>query len=104
MIDIISAENGQDLVVYKTQTPKAANILSIQLGSLEYAQDFGIDLKYFLSDDIKFQDLSFKAYLVERLAQSGINVTSVLETFERLYKTFNFNISPEDNSGGMVAR
>lgn len=105
MIDIIEAPaaNG-DLGLFNTQTPRAANILNVQLGSLEYAKDLGIDLKYFLSEDVKFENESFKAYLVETLANKGINVTSVDEAISRLSRDFKFNISPEENDSGLVAR
>lgn len=104
MIDIVSAETGTDMGVLDTQTMKAANILSVQLGALEYAQDLGIDLKYFLSEDFKFQNESFKSYLIEVLANRGINVSSVVETVEALFSQYNFNLSPEETSTGLVAR
>lgn len=104
MIDIIEAQQGMDLGVYNTQTPRAANILSVQLGSLEYAPDLGIDLRYFLSEDFKIENESFKAYLIEVLANQGINVAAVADVVASLYETFVFNLSPEENSTGMVAR
>ena len=104
MIDIISSENGQDMQVYNTQTQKAANVLSVQLGALEYAPDLGIDLRYFLSEDFVFQNESFKAYLVEVLANQGINVGSVNETINALYSNFVFNLTAENNSSGLLAR
>lgn len=104
MIDIISAENGQDLGLFNTQNPKAANVLSIQLGSLEYAPDFGIDLKYFLSEDFRFQNESFKAYMVEVLANNNINVTSILDEVYSLYNKYTFNIGADEASGSLIAR
>ena len=37
MIDIVGI--GTDLRLFDAQTSKAANVLSVQLGNLEYAQD-----------------------------------------------------------------
>ncbi len=102
MIDIVSL--GADLEVFNTQTSRAANILSIQVGTLEYAQDIGIDLKYFLSEDFKFQNESFKSYLVQVLANKGINVASVIETIDKLFETLTFNITAEEQTGSLVAR
>ena len=102
MIDIVSL--GDDMGIYSTQNYKAKNILSVQLGDLEYAPLLGIDLRYFLSEDFKFQNDSFKAYLIEVLANSGINVASVEEQIETLFTRFNFNLTPEETSSGMVAR
>lgn len=104
MIDIISAENGLDLGIGDTQAPKAANILSVQLYSLEYLSGFGIDLKYFLSEEFDFQNSSFQAYLVEVLANSGINVEQVTEQVNALWSSFDFKISPESTSTGLIAR
>lgn len=103
MIDIVSSIYGQDIGIYDTQTMQAQNILAVQLGSLEYAQDLGIDLRYFLSEDFKFQNESFKAYCVEVLANRGINVSSVVEEIENLFSTFTFNITPEETSSGLIA-
>jgi hypothetical protein len=102
-LDIITAnENG--LGLFDTSTEKAGNILSVQLGSLEYQQSLGIDLAYFLDEDFSFQNASFKAYLVERLAQSGINVSAVTEVVESLYKQFLFEVEAEETSSALIAR
>lgn len=103
MMDIVSfGEN--DIGLYDTQTQKAANILSVQLGALEYAKTLGIDLRYFLAENIKFQNDSFKAYLVQILAGNGINVASLLEVLAPLAVQYNFTLSPEETSTGLVAR
>lgn len=104
MIDIISAENGLDLGIYDTQTQKAANILSIQLGSLEYLPDFGIDLAYFLSEQTEFQNESFLSYLVQVLANNSINVSSVINVVQRLYNNYLFEITDQSNNTGLIAR
>ena len=43
MIDIQDFQ-GEDLQIKDSQTPKAANVLSTQLASLEYAPALGVDL------------------------------------------------------------
>ncbi len=103
MIDIVSAVEGLDIGTFDTQTCKAANVLSVQLNSLEYAPALGIDLKYFLSEDFRFQNASFKAYLVEVLANNRINVAEVMDTLESLYSVYAFNLSADDKSG-FIAR
>jgi len=103
MIDIVGISNG-DLRVIDTQVPKAANVLSIQLGALAYAPGFGIDLKYFLSEDFEFQNESFRAYLIERLANSGVNVTSVLTTVNQLYNSYIFSVGNEETGSSLIAR
>jgi len=102
MIDIIGVDG--DIQIYDTQNYKAKNILNIQLGSLEYAQDLGIDLKYFLDDELRFQNESFKAYLIEVLANNGINLSSLVESIEALYTQYTFNIVPAEYGTGLMAR
>lgn len=102
MTDIIRIEDGEDLGVQDTQAPRAANILSVQVQSLEYAQDLGIDLRYFLKADFTFQNESFRSYLVEVLANNGINVSSISETVNSLYQQLSFSLSAEDQGDGFV--
>jgi len=103
MIDIVSS--GSDgMETYNTQTERAANILSVQLGALEYEKTIGIDLRYFLADDLRFQNESFKAYIVQVLATKGINVANLVETIEALASRFTINLTPDETSGGMIAR
>ncbi len=102
MTDIVSVD--ADLGLADTQVAKAGNILSIQVGDLEYATDLGIDLAFFLSPDFKFQNSSFKAYIIQRLAESGINVSTLTETIESLFTTYNINLSPDQSASGLIAR
>ncbi len=102
MIDIVSVTT--DIGIYDTQTFKAGNILSVQLGNLEYQADFGIDLKYFLDENFRFQNESFKAYLIEVLANNRINVASVVDILENLFATYTFNIVPNETTTTLIAR
>ncbi len=103
MIDV--ADIGpQDLIVPETQANKAGNILSVQIGSLEYAPNFGIDLRYFLQHSLKFENISFKSYLVQILAQNGINVAELITTENSLFETYDFGLAADDQSTGLVAR
>lgn len=104
MTDIVSAETGLDLGVFDTQTGRAANILSVQWGALEYAPELGIDLAFFLSEDFKFENDSFKAYLIEVLANRGINVSTLVETIESLWHDYTFNLSADQTSTALIAR
>lgn len=103
MLDITLVTDGVDLGIGDTITPKAANVLSVQLGSLEYAQEFGIDKNFFLSSTFEFQNESFKAYMIERLTQHQVNVADVLETLESLYGVYTFKVSDtQKNSEGFI--
>lgn len=102
MIDIVAIED--DIRFFDTQTTKATNILSVQLGALEYAPDLGIDLRFFLSEEFRFQNESFKSYLVQILANNGINVANLIEANENLLDRYIFELTPAETSGGLIAR
>lgn len=104
MIDIVDfTERGMEL--YDTQTQRAQNILGTQLGSLAYAPDtFGIDIRYFLTENVQFQNDNFKGYIVQALASQGINIASIQQVLNALSTDYNINLSPQDVSTGFVAR
>ena len=104
MIDIVSSAPGADLQVMDTDVPRGANILATQLGSLEYAPALGIDLAYFLTERIKFQDESFKSYLVRTLAEEGINVVELIEEIENLFSRYTITLAPVEQTDALIAR
>lgn len=106
MIDIVGVAAGPtgDLQILDTQVERAANVLGTQIGSLEYAQTFGIDLRYFLTSEISFQNESFKGYIIERLAAYTINVAKVIETISDLFSTYDIKVTPADDSTGLLER
>src|SRR5690606_29515640 len=102
-LDIFEINDGEDLVLGQSEAARAGNVLSIQLGSLEYAPTFGVDLTYFLTSDFQFQNQSFKAYLVSRVLQHQINVANVLDTVNALYEKYTFNIgNSTDAETGLI--
>jgi hypothetical protein len=101
MLDVLILDNADDLVFSETEAAKAGNVLSVQLGSLEYAPNFGVDLRFFLSDDFNFENESFKAYLVERLTQHQINVSQVLTTLSSFLQTNVFYVGDAINAIGL---
>jgi hypothetical protein len=98
MMDIVEIREGQDLGIADAAVMKAGNVLSIQLGSLEYAPDFGVDLKFFLQDSLQFQNESFRAYLVQRLTEHQINIAQVVETLETFTAMFSFSVGDANQS------
>lgn len=101
MIDITSITD--DLNVQDAQTSKAANVLQVQIGSLEYAPDFGVDLDFFIDEQFTFQNESFKSYLIQRLSEHHINVGQVVEELEQFYLKFTFVVGDSESiSGGFI--
>ncbi len=103
MLKDIVTTSGRDLGIQQTEAPRAGNILATQLGSLEFAPTFGIDLRYFLESEFQIQNTSFKAYCVQRLLESRINVVNVLEEINTLFTTSTFFIGTSVNDGSLIA-
>lgn len=102
MMDITGISGG-DLHIQEAQTSKAANVLQVQLGSLEYAPTFGIDLEFFIDPAYQFQNESFKSYLIQRLSEHHVNVNQVFDALERFYLQFTFEVGGGDaESGGFI--
>lgn len=92
MIDIYKIEDGKDLNLQDNQVPKAVNILSVQEGTLEYAPDFGIDLRFFLDGNVTYQTESFKAYIIEKMAKQQVTVVELIETVDNFVSNFDYGI------------
>jgi hypothetical protein len=89
MIDLKFKDNvlkTADTLVYK-----AKNILSIQVGNLAYAPDFGIDYDLFFSD-YKIQTETFRSYAISKLAENGINALEVLTEENTLDSILNIQL------------
>lgn len=101
MKDITSISS--DLSVMDAQVSKAANVLQVQIGELEYAPEFGIDLAFFLDEELQFQNESFKSYLIQRLSEHHVNVNQVIEALETFYMQLTFQVGEaETRSGGFI--
>jgi len=101
VIDIVGI--GTDLRLFDAQTSKAQNVLSVQLGNLEYEPTFGVDLEFFIQEDFQFQNDSFKSYLIQRLAESNVNVNQVLDQVEGLVKKLTFSVGDAEKlTGGFI--
>lgn len=98
MLDIIAIRDGEDLVLQNATAPKAANVVSTQLGYLEYAPNFGVDLNFFLQEGLEFQNESFKSYLVQRLTHHQINVSEVYELVHNLFIEQTFAVGDANES------
>lgn len=99
----ITSFSGDDLTVIDTQISKATNVLQVQVGTLEYAPDFGIDLEFFIDEEFQFQNESFKAYLIQRLSEHHINVNQVVEMLSTFYMQYTFAVGDsEARAGGFI--
>lgn len=101
--DIVEIADGKDLGLASSDIPRAANVISVQLGDLEYASSFGLDKEYFLTQQIQFQKANFRAYVVQRLAEHQIGVGQVIEFLEALGMKFTYQVvSPNKNVRGLI--
>lgn len=103
MKDIVRIAEGFDLGIADAVAPKAANILRVQIGDLDYIPTFGVDFRFFLQDGLQFQNSSFKAYIVQRLSSYRIDVFSVIEVIENLFEQLTFEVGDGREKEGFVA-
>jgi len=103
MYDIIEVEDGLDLGIADTIVGKAGNIVSTQVGDLEYLPDFGVDLEFFLEDGFQFQNSSFKAYIIERLTAHQVNVSEVTDEIQTFMDKFIYSVGDTtENMRGLI--
>jgi|SRR6478609_895232 len=102
MLDISQVPDGKDLVLTETLATKAANVVSIQIGDLEYAPNFGVDFRYFLTSNLEFQNQSFKAYIIQTLSQNQVNVSNAVEVVEALYERIIFSVGDSKVKRGLL--
>lgn len=92
MKDIVQIEDGKDIQVQDWVAGKAANVLHTQIGSLEYAPTLGVDLDFFINSNFRFEKETFQVYLIQRLAESQVDVASVIEIVETFLERFQFSV------------
>jgi hypothetical protein len=103
MLDIRTVTTGEDLSMLDSVVPKAVNVMSIQLGDLEYAPNFGVDLAYFLETEFRIQNESFRSYLVQKLAENQVNVSDIIDTVTTFTESYTIYVGDNnDNSGGLI--
>jgi hypothetical protein len=89
-IDLILSENG--ISAKDTSIFKAKNILETQIGSLQYAPDFGIDYNLFFGSDLQIQIETYQAYAISKLSENGINPLDLIQEDGKFDTLLNINI------------
>lgn len=102
MIDIDKFESG-DIVFKDTNIHKASNILKTQLGSLAFNESFGVDVVYFLNRDLKFQNESFKSYLLQKLSENGIVISENYMLVDKFIQHIGFGVNNQENTTSLIA-
>jgi hypothetical protein len=103
MIDLISITD-EDMFFYNTDVKRAENLLKTQLGYLIYAPDFGVDLRYFISEQFQFQNESFRSYLIRRMSETQIDVATVVTVVNNLFEQYTFNLADPRQSDSALVR
>lgn len=93
-----STLNDLDFLV--SELPRAENLITTQLGDLQYQPDWGVDLAYFLDPDYTIQAEAFEAYLLQRIGFWGMNVLNFIAKQQKFIREmiFNFGEPKENNS------
>lgn len=96
--DIYLDANGF-LQMSNTDVFKAENILNIQINSLYYAQDLGIDLTRFINSDVEIQPETFRAYTVQELTRQGIQLQTVKTATNQFMSTITYKATEPNEQG-----
>lgn len=80
----IYIDHDDNLQTADTDVYKGENILRIQVGTLVYAQELGIDLARFIDPGVSIQPETFRAYTVQELVKQGVRIETVLEKFNNV--------------------
>lgn len=95
----IYLDNNGNLQVANTDVFKAENILSIQIGTLYYAQTLGIDLARFIDSDVAIQPETFRAYTIQELTRQGVQLETVETATDNFIATITYTATEPDTEG-----
>lgn len=99
--DIYLGQNA-DLRTAETDVYKAENLLMVQIRTLYYVQDFGIDLIRFINPGVEIQVETFKAYTIDRLIANGIKVFSVQSTLDKFIRNLTYTIAEPTEADNVI--
>lgn len=97
ILDISDVKNG-DIVYVNSTAPRAKNLFDVQIDSLTYLADWGIDINYFLNPDYKIETEAFKNYLIERLAYWNLTLVLFTESFSDFIDTWTFTLGQDKST------
>jgi hypothetical protein len=102
MIDIMFDKEKKDIQIVNTDVYKADNLLKTQVGSLVYAMDFGIDLKYFLNPDFEIENNVFINYLQQRISEFSITIANLERVTENFTEKVSIKIDSNETAGNLI--
>lgn len=97
MKDAVFDPNKNDFTFPEGEVSRAQNLFDVQIGTLYFLPEWGIDLDYFLNPDFKVQSQSFEAYLLQRLGAWEFNVINMKKQTKEFTQNleFTFGKTPE---------
>ncbi|MDR2708640.1 MAG: hypothetical protein LBC07_01510 [Elusimicrobiota bacterium] len=90
--ELCNAKTG-DTNYRSDQLCKAQNLLEVQERSLYYAQNFGVDLAYFIESSIHFQNEVMQAHISEKLMTNYLVVAQYSAAVESFFQKHSIQIS-----------
>lgn len=95
-MDIKYLNEGYDLQIVNNDLYKCKNLLNVQVGSLYYALEFGIDMDFFMRNPINLSIETFKTYLINRIVNNNILFDKVIvDNIDKFI--LNIGIKVKDN-------
>lgn len=95
----IYLDNFEHVQKSHTSVFKAENILNVQVGSLYYTQDLGIDLVRFITPNFEIQPETFRSYVIQELLQQGVRVDEITTIDSQFMANFIMSVSEPTTEG-----
>lgn len=91
-----------DLEFVSSELPRAENLIGVQLGTLNYQPNWGVDLEYFLNPNFEIQAECFEAHLLQRIGFWGMNVIEFMSKQGKFVREMIFKFSASKDSNSMM--
>ena len=100
--DVRFNEQKNDLEFMASELPRAENLIGVQLGSLVFQPDWGVDLQHFLNPNYEIQAECFESHLIQRIGFWGMNVIDFIPKQGKFIREMIFNFTNTKDSNSMM--
>lgn len=100
--DVRYNKQANDLEFVSSELSRAENLIGVQLGTLKYQPDWGVDLDYFLNPNYEIQAECFEAHLLQRIGFWGMNVLDFMHKQGSFMREMIFNFGTPKDTNSMM--
>lgn len=100
--DVRYNKQANDLEFVSSELPRAENLIGVQLGTLNYQPNWGVDLEYFLNPNYEIQAECFEAHLLQRIGFWGMNVIEFMHKQGKFVREMIFKFTATKDTNSMM--